>query len=170
MTTFVSFGGHEYDLNACSIRKLIEIHNKAASLLGAGFKPVNSFKTKPIALKRTRIVALKAAELAPPKAKAKAAIKVRKAKGFIFNFPPKPELKAHRKGTPGRAKLIELLHGTKGLTFDECLKATWAKRADMTPELQRRTTYEGLRLLHHYLGWGMRQDDEGRITIYHPKA
>lgn len=86
----------------------------------------------------------------------------RKRRGFRFVFPAKDEIKGHREGT-NRAKLVEMMSRPAtaergaGATFDELRAATgWDEK----------TCYEGTRLVHYYLGYGMKQDAEGRITIH----
>lgn len=89
----------------------------------------------------------------------------RKLRGFRFVFPVKKEIKNHRPGT-NRAKLVEMLSAPGGATFDELVAATWGQDAAMTPEVQVKTTYEAARLLHFYLGYGMRMDETTKkITL-----
>lgn len=83
-----------------------------------------------------------------------------KPRGFRFVFPVKKEIKGHRENTQ-RALLIKLLQRQPGeageghpggATFDELMAATgW----------DQKTTYEGTRLLHYYLGYGMKQSEPG---------
>jgi hypothetical protein len=100
---------------------------------------------------------------AEPKAKAKAAPKPkaekkvieRKPRGMRFFFPVADEIKNVRPGTH-RATLVDLLSRKEGASFEECQAATgWDKK----------TCYEGIRLLHSYVGYGMTQDAEGRIKL-----
>lgn len=82
---------------------------------------------------------------ATPKPAAKEA-KERKVRQMTFRLQPKGStFKAHREGTH-RAKLIQLLSRQNGATFSECQEACdWDKK----------TTYEGIRLLHSLLGYGL---------------
>lgn len=83
-----------------------------------------------------------------------------KPRGFRFVFPVKKDIKAHRENTQ-RALLIKLLQRQPGeageghpggATFDELMAATgW----------DQKTCYEGTRLLHYYLGYGMKQAEPG---------
>lgn len=98
---------------------------------------------------------------AAPKAEPKA----RKPRGMRFVFPVGDEIKPVREGT-FRAKLVELFSTGKGATFDEALAATWGSKEGMDPEVAKKTCYEGIRLLHYYVGYGMKQDADGRITIH----
>lgn len=99
----------------------------------------------------------KAAEPKEPKA--------RKPRGMRFVFPVGDEIKEVRPGT-NRAKLVELFTTGKGVTFDEALAATWGAKGDMDAEVAKKTCYEAIRLLHYYVGYGMKQDADGRITIH----
>jgi hypothetical protein len=56
-----------------------------------------------------------------------------------------------------RAALLELLSRKGGATFQECMMATGWSRKDC---------YEGIRLLHYYVGYGLNQDkDTGKIWV-----
>lgn len=110
-------------------------------------------------------VAPKAAPKKPaaPK-KAKVADGVTRYKGSNFNFPlndPK-EIKSVRANT-NRGILVKML--TKGATFEDCLAATnWGeKRKDFNDEKARKACYEAIRLIHTYVGYGMKQDAETGI-------
>lgn len=91
--------------------------------------------------------------------------KTRKPRGMRFVFPASDEIKSVRPGT-FRAKLVELFSTGKGATFDEAMAATWGSKKGMDEETAKKTTYEGIRLLHYYVGYGMKQDADGRITIH----
>lgn len=91
--------------------------------------------------------------------------KARKPRGMRFVFPAGDEIKPVREGT-FRAKLVELFSNKPGATFDEALAATWGSKKGMDPETAKKTCYEGIRLLHYYCGYGMKQDADGRITIH----
>lgn len=88
----------------------------------------------------------------------------RKKRGMRFVFPVGDEIKPVRPGTH-RATLLTLFSSTNGATFEEAMAATWGTDPNMDEETQRKTTYEGIRLLHYYVGWGMSQDAEGRIKV-----
>jgi len=91
--------------------------------------------------------------------------KARKPRGMRFVFPAGDEIKSVRPGT-FRAKLVELFSTGKGATFDEAMAATWGSKKGMDEETAKKTTYEGIRLVHYYVGYGMKQDADGRITIH----
>lgn len=76
-----------------------------------------------------------------------------------FDLPPQGEIKQHREGT-ARAKVIELCSRPEGATYEEVMEGTgWDDKK----------AYEGIRLIHFYLGWGMLRDAEGRIRLYKDK-
>lgn len=106
----------------------------------------------------------KKAPAAPKAKKEKAAPKARKPRGMRFVFPAFDEIKTVREGT-NRHKLIQMLSSENGATFEECLAATWGQKKDMDEETQRKTCYEAIRLIHYYVGYGMTQDEEGRIKL-----
>ncbi len=176
-------------LNGMSSMGLVALHNAICRQLGGEHdKPVNRFSDKKTGVERTTKLGkmleersspvtleakvqaqeAKMRALTPEEPKAKPAPaprkKVeprstpqgpRKVREMRFVFPAKDEIKGHRPGTH-RSTLVELLSREEGATFEECQKATgWDKK----------TTYEGIRLLHYYVGYGMKQDDDGRIHL-----
>lgn len=89
---------------------------------------------------------------APAPAPAK---KERKRRGFRFVFPKKDEIKTARAGSK-RAQVVELLSRPEGATLAEIMEATgWSEK----------DAYEGTRLVHFYLGYGMKQDENGRVRL-----
>jgi hypothetical protein len=73
-----------------------------------------------------------------------------------FEFKPK---KTVRNVMPGkkRDRVLNMLRRREGATFDEI--KTEIKWND-------RTTYEGIRLIHGYLGYGLRETPDGKIFAY----
>jgi DNA-binding MarR family transcriptional regulator len=71
-----------------------------------------------------------------------------------FDFKPKKEQRGVKAETK-RAKVLEML--LKGATFDEVKEAN---------QWDQRTTYEGIRLIHGYVGYGLRETAEGKIQAY----
>lgn len=72
-----------------------------------------------------------------------------------FDFKPKATIKDHKPDTK-RATVVKMLTSAKGATFAEIQEAT---------EWSDRDCYEGIRLVHGYLGYGLREID-GRIHAY----
>lgn len=79
---------------------------------------------------------------------------LRTRKPFVFE--PKKVIKEHKPNTK-RAKVIELCSAPGGATFEQIMAAT---------EWDERTAYEGIRLLNGWVGYGLRESGDGRITIY----
>lgn len=80
---------------------------------------------------------------------------------FLFNFSADDKIKPHREGSKGRATVVRMLSEDEGATFEEIRKATgWSEK----------DAYEGIRLVHYALGWGMKTNPEtGKITIFRKK-
>lgn len=122
-------------------------------------RQIKKFENREKAVDRTwaviKAVLDEPAEEKPAKAKKEKAPKPKKPFRFNFNFAPEDRIKPHRAGTKGRAAAIEALK--KGATFEEVKTATgWNDKQ----------AYEGIRLLHFVLGWGMRHDLEtGKIYL-----
>lgn len=87
---------------------------------------------------------------------AEKAPKERKVRGFRFKFMKRDEIKGVKEGSK-RAKLLALLKQEGGATFEECMAETGWNRKDC---------YEGIRLLHYYVGYGLNQDEStGKIWV-----
>ena len=167
MTTTVNVDGKSYtkeSLSALPTSQLADLYNRVCELLEDG-RTVNRFADKAVAVRRTwgQLISLKAlndtnkeeAKKATPKPKGERPKRQPKPRGMRFVFPLGDEIKPVREGT-NRAKLVELLSRPEGASFEECQKATgWSKK----------DCYEGIRLLHYYVGYGLRQDDEKRIYL-----
>jgi len=81
--------------------------------------------------------------------------KERKRRGFRFVFPKKDEIKTAREGSK-RAQVVALLSRPEGATLAEIMTETgWDEK----------NAYEGTRLVHFYLGYGMKQDENGRVRL-----
>jgi hypothetical protein len=86
----------------------------------------------------------------------------RKKRGMRFVFAPEDEVRQAREGT-ARAKALAILRRDEGATFEEVSAVTgWTEKQ----------TYEGIRIVHYYLGWGLREtvvDGKTRIHAYSKK-
>lgn len=171
-TRSVNYNSANVILDEQSAPELASIYRLVASNLGE--PEVKRFADKPTAVKRTwaileRYAATETPASAPaapeapapvaeptpvadaPKAKAE-----RKKRGMRFVFPAESEIKTAREGT-ARAKALSLLQRPEGASFQEVMDITgWNEKQ----------AYEGIRIIHYYLGWGMKQDAEGRITVH----
>lgn len=100
--------------------------------------------------------AVKDAPKSEPKAKAPRA---KRQRSYKFNYEPDAEVQGHREGTK-RAKVIELLSRPAGANFQEVRDATsWDEK----------TAYDGIRLIHTYLGYGLKTAENGNIHLVRPK-
>lgn len=84
---------------------------------------------------------------------------VKKGKGSRvhqpFNYPVGGEIKEHREGT-NRANIIALLSRKNGAKIHEITKITgWTER----------NAYDGIRMLHVQVGYGITEDLEGNIKL-----
>jgi hypothetical protein len=136
--------------------RLLELYNEAAKALGRPL--VKRFADRKTALKRVKAIL---AEL-PGKPLG--------GRGMDFNLPLKKPVKTLRQGTKRQAIFDAL---KKGATFEE-VEAIVKKhdrekppRSERTPEKLRAFTYEAIRLLHHYCGYGLEQRD-GKIYVIAP--
>lgn len=95
-------------------------------------------------------------------APAPAPVAAKTTRKMNFNFPCEGKVKSPRE-TSKRAKVLELLSRPQGASHEEVMKAVgW----------DRITAYEGIRLLSKHNGYGLREDDKGRIHAFEeePKA
>lgn len=80
----------------------------------------------------------------------------RATRGMTFTLPFAGSVKEPRENSK-RAKVLEMLTRPQGATHEEVMKAVgW----------DRTTAYEGIRLLSKHNGYGLQQDDKGRIHAY----
>ena len=103
-------------------------------------------------------IAAEAAKAAPTAetTKAPAEKKTRKSRGFRFKFCKHGTIKTVKEGSK-RYALLQLLKREGGATFEECMAETGWNRKDC---------YEGIRLLHYYVGYGLNMDETtGKIWI-----
>jgi len=188
MSATITYKGTAYTkatLETKSTADLLELFNSIQNdIKGATTK---RFSDRPSALKRvwmalqnatsegddTPVEGGETGPLPPPtapKVKAKAEPKPKKEKqlkgrGMRFVFPTEKVIKPVRANSK-RGVILALLQREGGATFDECLAATWGKDKDMTPETQVKTCYEAIRLVHYFNGYGLKQDEQGRITAH----
>lgn len=80
----------------------------------------------------------------------------RKKRGRRFVFPALSVIKTAREGSK-RALAIRLLTREEGAKFEDIQAATGWNDKD---------AYEGIRLVHYYVGYGMAQDEDGTIRIF----
>lgn len=156
------------DLDSLSGSQQVSVYNALVTELnkfGFSLSFTKRFSDKATARKRILVSLFDLFKARSEEAKkAQAAPKARKPRGMRFVFPAADEIKTVREGT-NRHKLIQMLSSENGATFEECLAATWGQNKEMDEETQRKTCYEAIRLIHYYVGYGMTQDEEGRIKL-----
>lgn len=146
--------------------ELKSLHNLVASNLGE--PEVRRFSDNKAAVKRTQAILERyaagdkadagkpAAAPAPKPATPPAGKKERKKRGMRFVFPAEKEIKPVREGT-ARAKALAVLTQANGGTFEEVQKATgWNEKQ----------AYEGIRLLHYYSGYGLKEKAAADGKVY----
>lgn len=148
-------------LKDMSISELVALHNRL-NPTGA----VKSFRDKGTAIKRVEALQSAGAKpgaakpTAPAKAKADTA-EERKKRGYRFVFPQNADFYPPRDGSRRRI-LFDLLNREKGTTHAEVMEKVG---------LTDRQAYEAIRLIHYVHGFGLRQDDNGRVylKVLHPE-
>lgn len=125
------------------IPELVKLYNELSG------KKLKTFKDKPTAIER--VSELLAQRLPPAQSKTKGGVRRKKR----MSYPPMGEVKNHRAGTK-RARVIQMLSRKRGATFAEIQDEIGWDYA---------TAYEGVKLLHTYLGYGLEEDDQGRIRL-----
>jgi hypothetical protein len=191
--TFAKVSYTRSGLEALSGSELVSLFNLVASNIGA--KPVRKFADKTAAVRRTWDVlvawdeaddtATAAAKVdepvapapveapvaeAPAPTPAPAAKKERATRVMRFTFAPSNEVKAVRDPETLRGRCVVLLE--KGATFSavEDLVVEFDKKAGKTSENVTRRAYELVRIMHYYLGWGIKHDmATGIISLYAKK-
>lgn len=159
-------------LETLTTGQLADQYNVSAAILGR--KTVKRFADKRSALRRTREI-VQAAKHIKRKPGGK-----RKLRGMRFIFPfdgadqirqCRGSLATSKSGDTRtlRQRCVDLLK--KGATFDkvEQLVVDFDYDRGKKSEYVERRAYELVRLMHYYLGYGLRQDDKGRIFLVSSK-
>lgn len=155
-------------LETLTTSQLAEQYNVSAAILGR--RAVKRFADKSSALRRTKEI-MQAAKHIKRKPGGK-----RKLRGMRFVFPfdgaenireCRGSLTSSKSGDERtlRQRCVDLLK--RGSTFDkiERLVVDFDKDRGKKSEHVERRAYELVRLMHYYLGYGLRQDDKGRIFL-----
>jgi hypothetical protein len=142
-----------------AMKDMVTEYNSLASLLGTAF--VKKFSDKPTAQKRLKVMRDKA-KATKPKAERK-----KREMRFVFPFHGQDQLRKIQSMDSLRGTVYAALSPT-GATFAEVVKLVEAfdKRRGHGPGHVERRAYEVVRLLHYYVGYGLKQDDEGRIFTH----
>lgn len=178
MTNLVNLNGVAISIDTLENDKmevLISFYNEAARSFNE--TEVKRFADRKTALARTTkmLLRLPAFEIKPEalaKEKAKKAPSQPRAATprsniIQFNLPllSGQVIKAPREGS--RRHIVWRMLLSPGATFEEVHAATWASEVakGKTDAHARRMTYEGIRLLHFYCGYGLRMDGD-RIVLF----
>lgn len=151
MTTTITYQSNG-ELEKKSTAELVELFNSLSPE-----KPVKRFSDRKTAIKRVleQLGQKQGSPKTSPAPKPAPVVTSTTERRVQFDFPKKAHQKNTRQGTK-RAKVMELLSRPKGATFDEVMD---------TIGWDRRTTYEGIKLLHTSVGFGLREDADGRIHL-----
>lgn len=165
----------EEKLKQMTLGQMASVYNEVAPKLG--LKPVAKFADRDAATRRLGTALNDYMKNNSPVVKEKKvteekpAAKERRVRQKRFVFPVKDKIQAVRDPDCLRQKLIDGLTG-KGATFEEMEEITreFDRQRGKQPFNIERRTYEGMRLLHFYVGYGMRHDMvTGLITLVEPK-
>lgn len=159
-------------LEAMSGSQLVSLYNEQRVKLKDPIPPVNKFSDKETAVRRVQNL-LNDIKEQQPAPKSVAQVEEKKERGVrrkYFNFAPNKEIKPYvpdMKQLRGRL-FVEL---KKGMTFEramEIVREFDADRGVPSKNVERRA-YEGTRLVHYYLGYGLRQDENLVIWLVEKK-
>lgn len=144
------------NLETLTTTELAAKYNEAAVTLGE--KTIKRFSDKKAALRRTKEIIDRL-----PKEK-----KTRKPRGmrFVFPYHGDDNLRKIQRAESLRGRAAAALK--KGATYQEIVELVnqFDKDRGSSPGNVERRAYELIRLLHYYVGYGMRQDDKGKIFIH----
>ena len=146
------------DLNDVSTADLLAFYNERTGKNTTKFASRAKGQMQVWALIEAEVTAELAAKAAPAASEETAPVekKARKSRGFRFKFCKRDTIKEVKEGSK-RYALLQLLKQEGGATFEECMAETGWNRKDC---------YEGIRLLHYYVGYGLNMDETtGKIWI-----
>lgn len=166
----------EASLTALSAKELVALYNETAAQVGAN--PVNKFSDKKTAVRRTQnLLALipvdapkadvEAQEEVPapvePEAPA-AAPAEKKVRQMVFRFKPAKEQRAFNKASLRGRAVDALLNGASFAEMQALVEEFDADRKKVPHNVERRA-YELVRIVHYYLGYGLKEEG-GKIYAY----
>jgi hypothetical protein len=122
-------------------------------------------------------------EVAAPKAEKPAKVakekKEREPRGKYFMFPARPtEEQKEIKENTMRGILYRLMSRSYGATFEQLYKDTWETKIGtknaagtvMTEEIALKTTYEAIRLVHYFNGFGIYHAANDHLFVWSTQA
>ena len=135
---------------------VVELKPKAAPKLKADPKPKAKAKAAP-----------KAKAKAAPKPKAEKTAAMRRGMRFVFPYHGDASLSSIQREDSLRGRAIAKLKGD-GATYEDIVGVVKQFDADRGhgPGNVERRAYELIRLLHYYVGYGLRQDENGTIHLH----
>lgn len=157
------------NLKDMSTKELLVVYNEAAKKRGE--KQVKRFADHTSALRRTKAIleqkpAAKAS--APAKTSTSAPVTSRKMREMHFNFKPDRDgIRQVKNEDSLRGRTVAMLK--KGGTLPQVkqlIKVFDHDRGKGNAKTIDRRAYELVRIMHYYLGYGVRKNDKGVITIY----
>lgn len=108
---------------------------------------------------------------APKAPKEPKVAKERAPRGKYFMFPARAteEQKPIKEKTM-RGTLYRLMSRAYGATFEQLHAETWATKADMDEETALKTTYEAIRLVHYFNGFGIYHAANDHLFVWSTQA
>lgn len=148
--------------------ELVTKYNEAAQV--RGLVAVKRFSDRRSAIRRTRSLLESPVKKAKPAAKAKKAKPAaeRKKSGMRFVFPYRGDENFGKIQSENslRGRAVTLLKAGAYFTDVVALVKQFDKDRGHGPGHQERRAYEVVRLLHYYVGYGLKQDADGKIYIH----
>lgn len=146
----------DFDLEQKTLSQLADLYNEAAKALNK--KQVKKFSTREIAVRRTEEI-LEELKAQPQRAT--------RQKHFVFD--PILPVKEARENTLRMEVLKALKKGTTFESVKTLVEKFDDKRGKKHFNIERRA-YEAIRLVHYQLGYGLKQDEKGKIFAYESKT
>ena len=153
------------DLQTMSATQLVEAYNTRAALLGE--PQVKRFADKTTALRRTT----KIMKMVLPDQQKKAT-KTRKKRGVYFKLPyngPDSFREVRPEDSP-RGRSLTLVKVGATCAQVQKLVNKFDKDTDRTTGNVERRSYEIVRIMHYYLGWGIDHDQKTGIIKLHKRG
>ena len=153
-------------LSAMTTKEMLEIYNNVAADLEEPAR--EKFVGKPQARKQTLAILGRFRD-SKRKTSRVGGESAGKAMSFIYPYKGDEFLKKLRDKDSLRGQIHGMLE--KGATFVECVERVkkFDKARGGEHVNEERRAYEAIRLLHFYVGYGLKQDEKGRIFVHTDK-
>ena len=151
------------DIEELSGKGLVGFYNTFAEKLGQS--AVKRFADHKSGLRRTLDLMVQCAAIIEEEKPVKAA---RKTRGMSFNYAFKGAEQLRTIKNPMSLRAVVLSELEKGATFEEVVDTVeqFDNAKGREPKNLKQRAYEVIHLLNHYVGYGLRQDAEGRIFAH----